>query len=45
MENFISAHTQQNKEFVNQNIHINKLITQLDNKADFVATQNKMLET
>lgn len=27
MENFISAQTQQNKEFMNQNIHINGPIT------------------
>lgn len=45
MENFISAQTQQNKEFMNQNIRINELITQLGNKVDFMVTHNKMLET
>lgn len=45
MENFITTQTQQNKEFMNQNIHINELITQLGNKVDYVVTHNKMLET
>lgn len=45
MENFISAQTQQNKEFMNQNIHTNGLITQLGNKVDSVLTHHKMLET
>lgn len=45
MENFISAQTQQNKEFMNQNVHINELITQLGTKVDYVVTHNKMLET
>lgn len=44
MENFISSQTQQNKEFMNQNVHINKLITQLGTKVDYVVTHNKMLE-
>ncbi|KAK2393252.1 hypothetical protein QL285_055218 [Trifolium repens] len=45
MENFILAQTQQNKEFINQNIHTNELIKQLANKFDAMATHNKMLET
>ncbi|MCH87321.1 hypothetical protein A2U01_0008188, partial [Trifolium medium] len=32
MENFVSAQTQQNKEFINQNIHTNELIKQLRNR-------------
>lgn len=30
---------------MNQNIHINGLITQLGNKVYFMVTRNKMLET
>lgn len=45
MEDFIMTQTQQNKEFMNQNIHINELITQLGNKVDSVVTHNKILET
>ena len=45
MENFVLAQTQQNKEFMNQNIHTNELIKQLANKVDAMATHNKMLET
>lgn len=45
MESFISAQTQQNKEFLNQYIHINELITQLGTKVDSMITHNKMLET
>ena len=45
MENIISAQTQQNKEFMNKNIHIYRLITQLGNKVDYMVTHNKMLET
>ena len=45
MKNFISAQTQQNKEFMNQNVHINELVTQLGTKVDFVVAHNKMLET
>jgi len=45
MENFISGQTQQNKEFLNQNIHVNELITQLGTKVDPIITHNKMLET
>lgn len=45
MEDFIMTQTQQNKEFMNQNIHINELITQLGNKVDYVVTHNKILET
>ncbi|XP_050915766.1 uncharacterized protein LOC127130846 [Lathyrus oleraceus] len=45
MESFISAQTQQNKEFLNQDIHINELITQLGTKGDSIITHNKMLET
>jgi hypothetical protein len=45
MENFITAQTQQNKEFMNQNIHVNELITQLGTKVDQIVTHTKMLET
>ncbi|CAJ2652576.1 unnamed protein product [Trifolium pratense] len=45
MENFVLAQTQQNKEFMNQNIHTNELIKQLANKIDSISTHNKMLET
>lgn len=45
MENFISAQSQQNKEFMNHNININGLITQLGNKFNYMVTHNKMLET
>jgi hypothetical protein len=45
IENFISTQTQQNKEFMNQNIHTNELVKQLANKVDAIATHNKMLET
>ncbi|XP_050895183.1 uncharacterized protein LOC127101783 [Lathyrus oleraceus] len=45
MENFFSAQTQQNKEFLNQDIHVNELIKQLGTKVDSIITHNKMLET
>ena len=45
MDNFISCQTQQNKEFLKQNIHVNELITQLGTKVDQIITHNKMLET
>ncbi|XP_050877733.1 uncharacterized protein LOC127081527 [Lathyrus oleraceus] len=45
MENFISAQTQQNKEFLNEDIPVNELITQLGTKVDSIITHNKMLET
>ncbi|XP_050889222.1 uncharacterized protein LOC127094429 [Lathyrus oleraceus] len=44
MENSISAQTQQNKEFQNQDIHVNEQITQLGTKVDSIITRNKMLE-
>jgi len=44
MENFVLAQTQQNKEFMNQNVHTNELIKQLANKVDVMATHNKLLE-
>ncbi|XP_050875013.1 uncharacterized protein LOC127078615 [Lathyrus oleraceus] len=44
MESFISAQTQQNKEFLNQDIHINELIKQLGTKVYSMITHNKMLE-
>jgi hypothetical protein len=40
MENFISGQTQQNKEFLNQNIHVNELIMQLGTKVDQIITHN-----
>ena len=45
MENFISAQIQQNKGFLNQNIHVNELIMQLGTKVDQIIMHNKMLET
>ena len=45
VENFITAQAQQNKEFLNQNIHVNEMITQLGTKVDQIVTHNKMLET
>lgn len=45
MENFIAHQSQQNKEFTNQNIHMNELIKKLESKVDSMATHNKMLET
>ncbi|XP_039687866.1 uncharacterized protein [Medicago truncatula] len=45
MENFVLTQTQQNKEFMNQNVHTNELIKQLAHKVDSMATHNKMLET
>jgi hypothetical protein len=45
MENFVMEHTQQNKEFPNQNIHTNEMIKQLALKVDMLATHSKMLET
>lgn len=44
MENFIVTQSQQNKEFTNQNIHMNELIKQLVSKVDSMAIHNKMLE-
>lgn len=41
VESFITTRNQQNKEFMNQNIHINGLITQLGTKLDYVITHNK----
>ena len=45
MENFVMSQSQQNKEFLNQNIHTNEMIKQLASKVDTLATHNKMLET
>lgn len=45
MENFILSQTQQNNEFMNQNIHTNELLKQLANKVEAMSTHNKMLET
>ncbi|XP_050896269.1 uncharacterized protein LOC127103013 [Lathyrus oleraceus] len=45
MEDFITSQARQNKELMNQNVHINELISQLGNKVDYVVTNNKMLET
>lgn len=44
MEDFITSQARQNKEFMNQNIHINELISQLGNNVDSMVTQIKMLE-
>ncbi|XP_050897481.1 uncharacterized protein LOC127104339 [Lathyrus oleraceus] len=45
MKNFILAQTKQNKEFLNQDIHVNELMTQLGTKVDSIITHNKILET
>ncbi|XP_058726309.1 uncharacterized protein LOC131597641 [Vicia villosa] len=45
MENFIATQTQTNKDFLNQNVHNNEQIKQLETKVDALATHNKMLET
>ena len=45
MESFISAQTYENKKFLNQNIHVNELVTQLETKVDQIITHNKILET
>ncbi|XP_058746214.1 uncharacterized protein LOC131619091 [Vicia villosa] len=45
MENFVATQTQQNKKFMNQNIHTSELVKQLATKVDALATHNKMLET
>lgn len=45
MEIFIITQTQQNKDFKNQNIHINKVIRKLASKVNAMDTYNKMLET
>lgn len=45
MENFVASQTQQNKEFMNQNVHTSKLVKQLATKVDALDTHNKMLET
>ncbi|XP_058745929.1 uncharacterized protein LOC131618785 [Vicia villosa] len=44
IENFIAIRAQQNKDFLNQNIHTGEQLKQLANKVDTLATQNKMLE-
>lgn len=36
LENFIMSQTQQNKEFMNQNVHTNEMIKQLANKVDTI---------
>ncbi|XP_058750988.1 uncharacterized protein LOC131624001 [Vicia villosa] len=45
MENFIATQTQTNKDFLNQNVHTNEQIKQLETKVDALATHNKMLKT
>lgn len=45
MENLALYQTQQNKEFMNQNVHTNELNKKLSNKVDAMATHNKMLDT
>lgn len=45
MESFIASQMQQNKEFMNQNIHTNELVKQLANKVEAMSTHNKMLKT
>ncbi|XP_058758399.1 uncharacterized protein LOC131631643 [Vicia villosa] len=44
-DTFIQNQTQQNKEFMNQHIHTNELVTQLATKFDQMMTHTKMLET
>lgn len=45
MENLVASQTQQNKEFMNQNVHTLELVKQLATKVDALATYKKMLET
>lgn len=45
MEIFVASQTQQNKEFINQNVHTSELVKQIATKVDALATHNKMLET
>jgi hypothetical protein len=45
VKDFIVAQKQKNKEFMNQSVHVNELITQLGTKVDQIITHNKMLET
>ncbi|XP_050909182.1 uncharacterized protein LOC127122952 [Lathyrus oleraceus] len=45
MEIFVASQTQQNKEFMNHNIHTSELVKQLATKVDALATHKKMLET
>ena len=45
IDTFIQTQTQQNKEFMNQHIHTNELVTQLATKFDQIITHTKMLET
>ncbi|XP_058775488.1 uncharacterized protein LOC131649747 [Vicia villosa] len=45
MENFIATQAQQNKDFLNQNVHTGEQLKQLATKVDALATHNKMLET
>lgn len=44
MEDFVISQMQQNKEFMNQNVHTNELIKQLEKKVNVMATHNKMLK-
>ena len=44
IENFVATQAQQNKDFLNQNIHTSEQIKHLLNKVDTLATHNKMLE-
>ncbi|XP_058764209.1 uncharacterized protein LOC131637618 [Vicia villosa] len=45
IDTFIHNQTQQNKEFMNQHIHTNEIVTKLATKFDQMMTHTKMLET
>ena len=42
MENFIANQAQQNKEFLNQNIHTGEQLKLLANKVDALESHNKI---
>lgn len=44
-DKFIASHTQQNNEFMNQNVHTNELVKELANKVEAMSMHNKIHET
>ena len=45
MENFVVAQTHQNKDLIEQNIHISEALKQLTSTVKSLATQRKTLES
>lgn len=45
MENFVVVQTYKNEEFMNQNLHTNKVLMQLSTRVESISTHTKMLET